>query len=163
MPPYSEDNYDESAIPALLSLSAKLRNHEAEKRKRNRKVHFAPQPQVAFVDYVPGEYRPLYWMSRKEFDDIKRNCALTVEQAKLDPSSTYTRGLESSLMKADVFLQTYLHRRGAIRSVMKEQTMQYEAGYTMVKDIAEQYAPFSKTSLEKAHTRALQDELALRK
>jgi hypothetical protein len=159
MPPFSEDGHEESPVAALLALSAKLRNHEVEMR-RNRKVRFAPD-NIFLVEAIPVECRPFYWMSRKEFDDIKKDCGDTVARSKLD-KTVVTRGLESSLMTGEAFLQTYLHRRGAIRSVLKEQLFQKETGYKDVDDIADGYSVYAKKSLEKARTRAQHDELACR-
>lgn len=161
MPPFSEDGYDGSAISALLALSSKLRNHEREMR-RNRKVRFAPEHNIQWiVETVPTEYRPLYWISKKEFEDIKKDCADTVARYKLD-NTVHTRGLESSVMTGENFLQCYLHRRGALRVVLKEQMFQKETGYHDPDDIADAYALFSKKSMEKARANADLDEQAIR-
>ncbi|KAG7347428.1 hypothetical protein IV203_016133 [Nitzschia inconspicua] len=157
MPPFSEDDYDLSRVQALLSLSAKLRNHEQQVR-RNRKVRFASELHIECFDAIPFECRPFYWLSRKEFEDIKRDCADTMARSKLG-KEVVTRGLESSLMTGEVFLRSYLHRRGAIRAVLKEQIFQRETGYSDADDIAEAYGEFSKKSMEMARNRAKQDEI----
>jgi hypothetical protein len=130
-------------------------------RKHNRKVRFAPEHHLEVVEAVPMEHRSNYWMSKKEFDDIKQDCAEKVAKSRLD-KTIYTRGLETRVMTGELFLQCYLHRRGALRAVLKEQGIQKEIGYNDSDDIASAYIVFSRKSIETAQLRAKLDELAVR-
>jgi hypothetical protein len=160
MPPFSTDDDDRSVVSALLMLSSKPTNHMMA-MKRNRKVRFAPENHVEWVEAVPTKYRSYYWMSKKEFDDIKQDCADTVAKSKLD-NTIQTRGLEKSVMTGEHFLHCYLHRRGALRAVLKEQVIQKETGCSDPDDIANVYIAFSRKSMEMAKVRAKLDELAVR-
>jgi hypothetical protein len=160
MPPFSEDDCDGSVAQALLALSSKARNHAME-TKHNRNVRYAPKHNIEWVEAVPLQCRSFYWLSKKEFEEIKEECADTVAKSKLD-NTIHTRGLEKSTMSGEDFLQCYLHRRGALRAVLNEQAIQKKTGYSDPDAIANAYTAFSRKSIEMANVRAEMDELAVR-
>jgi len=156
MPPLSDD-FD-ATVPAVLALSAKLRNHEVE-MKRYRKVTFHDNVSVRVVDRIPREYRGCYWMSKIDFERIKLESAAIVDRAKSDPAVDI-RGLERSVMPAGLFLQRYLHKRAALRAVLKEQSFQRETGYNDPDDIADAYIEYSCSSRDNARQVGENDEVA---
>ena len=180
---------DDDTLPALLALSAKLRNHVIE-MKRCRKVSFSKddhddddddnettQNKIIEIEPIPVEYRSDYFMTKEEYEQIKYDCSILVSQIKHNNTTTESttkdddtttttattssyclRGLENNLLTGENFLSNYLHRRGALRAVLKEQTFQKQTGYQDVDDIADAYQEYSSKSLVKAQQKAKEDE-----
>jgi uncharacterized protein YecE (DUF72 family) len=119
------------------------------------------------IEPIPVEYRSDCFMSKEEYEQIKYDCSILVSQIKNndategnnDTTSSYcSRGLESNLLTGEDFLASYLHRRGALRAVLKEQTFQKQTGYQDIDDIADAYYEYSSKSLAKAQQKAKEDE-----
>jgi hypothetical protein len=64
-------------------------------------------------------------------------------------------------LTGEKFLKAYLHRRGALRAVFQEQTIQKETGYKAPEDIAGAYAVFSRKSMNEARSMAESDAVAM--
>jgi hypothetical protein len=182
MPPLSSDVVDGNgaidSTASLLALSAKLRSHVIE-MKRRRKVTFAATNddgstttnKIIWIDPIPMDCRSDYFMSREEYEQIKSNCSNLVSDRKhqnavdhkddeipTPDTATTVRGLESNFLSGEEFLRNYLHRRGAIRAVLKEQTFQKQTGYVDVDDIADAYSEYSVKSIFQARKRGQDDE-----
>ncbi|KAL3900145.1 MAG: hypothetical protein SGARI_006306, partial [Bacillariaceae sp.] len=111
----------------------------------SRSVCFENVVAVHWIQSVSHEDRQHYYMARSDYDSIKRDCAHTIARAKQEGDENsnnntvekvVTRGLESSLLTGEKFLKAYLHRRGALRAVLKEQIFQKECGFQDAETIA---------------------------
>jgi hypothetical protein len=156
MPPLSDD----CGTDHLLAVSNKFLNDVIEKN-RCRRVTFDDKVSIERIESVPNDYRGFYWMSKQDFDRIKRNAALDVLMAKTNPDADF-RGLERSLMSEEEFLKHFLDKKAAIRAVLTEQSFQRQVGYISQDDIADAYVEFSSNSSIIARKLAENDETACR-
>lgn len=171
MPPLSKD-LEDFAVSSPHPVSANLRkcqSHEVSSirkmvKRRTQKVRFAHDSvmkTIKYVEDIPMDCRPCYWMSKREFEAIRKESAATAALAKEDQTVDY-RGLESSVMTGETFLKWYLHRRGAWRAVLKEQSFQRETGYHDPYDIADAYVVYSEKSMKRARDLAQHDQQVVR-
>ncbi|KAL3920502.1 MAG: hypothetical protein SGILL_003229 [Bacillariaceae sp.] len=127
---------------------------------RRSRITFNERVAVHWIERTPEADRPDCYMSKSDYDAIRKDCASIVEKAKLD-DALETRGLESSLLTGEGFLKAYLHRRGALRAVFKEQILQKQTGCKAPEEISSAYAVFSEKSLDEARLMAESDEVAM--
>ena len=170
MPPFSEDYSSAAAVVSpppspttLMEFPAKPLRSESDDDnsmgvKRNR-VRFNEKVAVHWIRLVPEAHRHDVYMSKLDFDAIRADCAEVVATAATD-TTVETRGLESSLLLGEAFLKAYLHRRGALRAVFKEQIVQKETLCKSPQEIADAYAIFARKSLMEARSMAESDEKA---
>ena len=157
MPPLS----DQFETGPLLTLSAKLRCHVID-MKRHRKVQFSDEISSREIERVPEALYGEYWMSKDDFDQIKKDCFVPFASRIKKDTTLELRGLEASTMPAEEFLSIHLERKGALRAVLKEQAFQKQTGYNSDDDIREAYREFTVKSSSRARIIAEKDESAIR-